>query len=125
MKYYYVFGDNSSGTWSQEFSFTAAPSSGPSVTTRVVVYGGEIVYVYMWQSRVEIEHYVARCSMYIGTLSQFVCMCLFSVKICLTETIWQTGGSKNIVRMTMSVTKALSVSVFTVPFAFTVYYEHL
>lgn len=84
MKYYYVFGDNSSGTWSQEFSFTAAPSSGPSVTTRVVVYGGEIVYVYMWQSRVEIEHYVAR-------YSQFVCMCLCSVKICLTETIWQTG----------------------------------
>ena len=76
MKYYYVFGDNSSGTWSQEFSFTAAPSSGPSVTTRVVVYGGEIVYVYMWQSRVEIEHYVARYSVYIGTLSQFVCISL-------------------------------------------------
>ena len=42
-----MFGDNSSGTWSQEFSFTAAPSSGPSVTTRVVVYGGEIVVIYV------------------------------------------------------------------------------
>ena len=42
LKYYYVFGDNSSGTWSQEFSFTAAPLPGPSVTTKVVVYGGEI-----------------------------------------------------------------------------------
>ena len=46
LKYYYVFGDNSSSTWSQEFSFTAAPLPGPSATTRVVVYGGEI-FVHM------------------------------------------------------------------------------
>jgi len=44
MKYYYKFGDNSSAlasSWSQEFTFRAAPLAGPDVTTRVVVYGGE------------------------------------------------------------------------------------
>jgi len=42
MKYYYKFGDDGSAlasSWSQEFTFRAAPLAGPDVTTRVVVYG--------------------------------------------------------------------------------------
>ena len=38
-RYYYKFGDDSFG-WSDEFSFKAAPTPGPSVTTRVLAIGG-------------------------------------------------------------------------------------
>ena len=43
MRYYYTYGDGVGG-WSEEFSFVAAPKPGPSVTTRVVAFGGESYY---------------------------------------------------------------------------------
>ena len=39
-KYYYKFGDDSYG-WSDEYSFKAAPTPGPTVTTRVLAVGGQ------------------------------------------------------------------------------------
>ncbi len=39
-KYYYKFGDEAYG-WSEEFSFTSAPETGPDITTRVLAFGGE------------------------------------------------------------------------------------
>ena len=41
--YYYVVGDDEYG-WSEESSFVAPKQPDPTVTTRVVAFGGELVY---------------------------------------------------------------------------------
>ena len=39
-KYFYIFGDDAYGNWSEEYSFTSAPEPGPNVVTRVLAFGG-------------------------------------------------------------------------------------
>lgn len=41
MKYYYTFGTEGSGGYSEERSFVAPPVPGPKVTTKILAYGGE------------------------------------------------------------------------------------
>ena len=40
IRYYYIFGDDAYG-WSDEFSFKAAPTPGPSVNTKELAIAGE------------------------------------------------------------------------------------
>ena len=47
-KYYYRFGDDAYG-WSDEFTFNAAPVPGPSVTTKVLAFGGTFLYSSYYQ----------------------------------------------------------------------------
>ena len=42
--YHYKFGDNAYG-WSDEYTFRAAPTPGPSVETRVLAIGGKFMYI--------------------------------------------------------------------------------
>lgn len=40
-KYYYKFGSEGEGGWSDEYMFMSPPIPGPDVTTKVLAYGGE------------------------------------------------------------------------------------
>lgn len=51
-KYYYIFGDSSYG-WSDEYSFKAAPTPGPTVTTRILAVGGSNIKCYLRFMHVE------------------------------------------------------------------------
>ncbi len=43
VKYYYTFGTEGSGGYSEEQYFIAPPTPGPNVTTKILAYGGKCV----------------------------------------------------------------------------------